>query len=329
MSASSLADATPLIASGTRAEETARWNAATRVAFRFFFVFFPLYSLPSPLGDFVESLAVAFENFWMTLVAAVAQRFFGISVTYVPSGSGDTQFHYFQLLIIASVSAIAALIWTLVDRRAASYPRLHALLRFYVRYTLAIALIGYGAFKVIQSQFPQPSADRLLQPIGDSSPMGPLWTLMGISRSYNIFTGLGELAGGLLLTTRRTTLLGALVTIGVMSNVVMLNFSYDVPVKIYSSILLLMAVFLAAPDARRTRYFFQAADLKAQTLMLQERGDAALYTLRFRKTANNALTLDGNLKGQNVHATLRLAEEQTFLLTSRGFHWINEVPFNQ
>jgi hypothetical protein len=81
--------------------------------------------------------------------------------------------------------------------------------------------------------------------------MGLLWAFMGSSVAYTVFAGLSELVGGLLLTVRRTTLLGALVCVGVMSNVVMLNFSYDVPVKVYSVHLLLMAVFLAAHDLRR------------------------------------------------------------------------------
>jgi hypothetical protein len=105
--------------------------------------------------------------------------------------------------------------------------------------------------KIIPAQFPGPSLDRLLQPIGDASPMGLLWTFMGASKSYNVFSGLGEMIGGLLLLTRRTTTLGALVSAAVMVNVVMLNFSYDVPVKLYSSHLLAMAVLLMAPDARR------------------------------------------------------------------------------
>jgi hypothetical protein len=83
-----------------------------------------------------------------------------------------------------------------------------------------------------------------------------LWTFMGASIPYVIFTGAAEMLGGLLLAARRTTLLGALVCIGVLSNVVMLNFSYDVPVKLYSSHLLLMAVFLAAPDLRRLASLF-------------------------------------------------------------------------
>ncbi|MDB4874948.1 MAG: putative rane protein [Gemmatimonadetes bacterium] len=37
----------------------------------------------------------------------------------------------------------------------------------------------------------------------------------------------------------------------VLGNVVILNFTYDVPVKIYSANLLLMAIFLAAPDMPR------------------------------------------------------------------------------
>jgi hypothetical protein len=78
-----------------------------------------------------------------------------------------------------------------------------------------------------------------------------LWMFMGSSIPYVIFTGAAEMLGGLLLAARRTTTLGALVCIGILSNVVMLNFSYDVPVKLYSSHLLLMAVFLAAPDLRR------------------------------------------------------------------------------
>jgi hypothetical protein len=40
-------------------------------------------------------------------------------------------------------------------------------------------------------------------------------------------------------------------SVGVLSNVVALNFSYDVPVKLFSSHLLGMALFLLIPDARR------------------------------------------------------------------------------
>jgi hypothetical protein len=60
-----------------------------------------------------------------------------------------------------------------------------------------------------------------------------------------------ETIPGILLFFRRTTLIASLVLLGVMGNVVMLNFCYDVPVKIYSTLLWIMALFLVLPDARR------------------------------------------------------------------------------
>jgi uncharacterized membrane protein YphA (DoxX/SURF4 family) len=166
-------------------------------------------------------------------------------------GGGDSTYGYVKVFCFLVISIPVALIWTLLDRKRRNYARLYEWLRVYVRFVLAVTLIEYGASKVFPSQFPAPTTDRLMQPFGDSSPMGLLWTFMGASVAYNIFAGLSEMVGGLLLTVRRTTLLGALVCIGVMSNVVILNFSYDVPVKVFSVHLLLMAVFLAAHDLRR------------------------------------------------------------------------------
>src|SRR5262249_30085415 len=84
-----------------------------------------------------------------------------------------------------------------------------------------------------------------------SSPMGLLWTFMGYSKPYTIFAGASEVVGGMLLFFRRTTTLGALLLVAVVGNIVILNFSYDVPVKLFSSNLLVMAIFLVLPDLRR------------------------------------------------------------------------------
>jgi hypothetical protein len=270
--------------------------------------------------------------------------------------------------------------------------------------------------------------------------MGLVWTFMGASVAYNVFTGLGELTGGLLLVFRRTTLLGALVCIGVMTNVVMLNFSYDVPVKLYSAHLLLMAVFLAAHDLRRLanvlvlnrpaepaedRPLFQRRWLhlgtkvlgvlfvgyltftslqfsykQAQTYSAAEAAKSPLYglwnveelvvdgkvrpplvtdanrwrrvmftggnrmsfqlmsdsrerynveidpqkrtlaftkrddpswksTLSYARPQPKLLVMQGTFDGRQVRARLRQGEIPKFLLTTRGFHWINERPFNR
>ena len=83
------------------------------------------------------------------------------------------------------------------------------------------------------------------------SPMGILWSFMGASRSHTIFGGWLELIPAVLLVFRRTAMLGALLASAVLTNIVMLNFSYDVPVKLFSLELLAYAIAIALPQAFR------------------------------------------------------------------------------
>jgi hypothetical protein len=117
-------------------------------------------------------------------------------------------------------------------------------------------MIIYGFSKLDDGQFLYPSFVRLEQSYGDSSPLGLLWTFMGYSKTYIAFLGLVEILGGLLLFFRKTTLLGSLITFVVLLNIVMLNFSYDFPVKLFSSHLLLITIFILAPYILRLYYLF-------------------------------------------------------------------------
>jgi hypothetical protein len=238
--------------------KTDDWSFARRLVFHFAFVYLILYIFPFPLQyiPYANLAFVPYRELWDWLVPWVGRNLLGLEITVRPNGSGDTTYNYVQVLCFLAIAAAAAGVWTLLDRRRAGHVRLGNWLRIYVRFYLASTMLSYGAVKVIKSQFPSPALDRLVQPFGDASPMGLLWTFMGASQGYNVFSGGGEMLGGLLLTARRTTLVGALVCVGVLSNVVMLNFCYDVPVKLFSAHLLLMALFLTAPDLRRLANLF-------------------------------------------------------------------------
>lgn len=230
-----------------------------RFLFRVLFVYLVLYCFPFPVNvipDYGEILTEPYDELWHKAVPWVGERVFGVEVVVRPGGSGDTTYNYVQLFGYAVLALAAAIVWTVLDRKRPSYARLHEWLRVYVRFFLATTMIHYGAIKLIPAQMGPPWLGKLVQPIGEGSPMGLLWTFIGASDSYMIFTGAAEMLGGLLLVFRRTALLGALVSIGVMANVVMMNFSYDVPVKLFSSHLLLIAVFLAAPGLRRLADLF-------------------------------------------------------------------------
>lgn len=226
------------------------WSFLKRLLFRFVFAYFVLYNLPFPL-TYAPFVPMYYQKIWQGIVPWVGQAVFGLKITILPNGSGDTTWNYVQAFCFLVLAVVITLVWTLLDRKRPHYARLHMILRVMLRFVVAIAMISYGLAKVFDGQFLAPGPSRLVSTYGDSSPMGLLWTFMGASKAYCIFTGMAEVLGGLLLTMRRTALLGALITIGVMSNVVMLNFCYDVPVKLYSTHLLLMAVVLVLPHTSR------------------------------------------------------------------------------
>lgn len=233
-------------------------RGVSRFAFRFSFAYWLLYCLPKPIGVFVPyvgyKITSAYNNIVKWIVDWTAPNVLGFEMKPLgPTGSGDTTYDYVQLLVCFALAVLVAVIWSLVDRRKSDYAWANDLLRSFIRYVLAFTMLGYGLAKVgfELNQFSPPGIDRLMHSYGDSSPMGLLWTFMGASRAYTFFAGLGEVVGALLLIWRRTTTLGALVVVGVMTNVVALNFCYDVPVKQYSSHLLCMAVFLLLPEVGR------------------------------------------------------------------------------
>ena len=213
------------------------------------------------------------------------------------------------------------------------------MLRTYLRYVLALTMLGYGLHKAgfISTQFTMdglPNEYQLNRTYGDSSPMGLLWTFMAASPAYTFFAGLGEVIGGLLLVFRRTTTLGGLVVSGVMLNVVMMNFCYDVPVKQFSIHLLMMAVFLLLPEFPRianvlvwnrpteTSNLFVVPYTNSKTIWIHRCLKSLVVICAF------AWPVFEHVKREVQHEHQPRVESK-HLLINRGFRWINEYPFNK
>jgi hypothetical protein len=246
------------------------------------------------------------------------------------------------------------------------------------------------------------------------------------------------LLAGILLVVPRTTTLGALICLADSIQIFMLNMTYDVPVKLLSFHLLLMASFLLAPELsrladfflrnravtpstqpqlfrtrranrvavatqiavalwilgvsaytswsewqnaatgrqsplygiwdvnqlfidgqlrspllndydrwrriifyRRTRVAFQRMDdsfelygasinVNDKKLTLTKDSDRSWKTnFRFQRAAQDQLILDGTMGGHELRMQLQLRDSTKFLLVNRGFHWVQEYPFNR
>ena len=253
----------PVLSAPTRLDESAeRWSPIRRFAFRVLAVYLALYLIDGWLLR-VPGLAWlggwyfrAVQNLIVWTGTRVMQISSEIDLHRLGTGSGDTLVSYLQVLCTLAVAGVAAAAASIVDGKRLAYPIAREWLRVYVRYSLAAIMLSYGMAKVFPGQFGALTLDRYMETYGQSSPMGVLWTFMGSSRPYTFFCGAVETIGGLLLFWQRTTALGALTVAASMFNVVLLNFSYDVPVKLYSSHLFLLAAFLLLPDLRRLASFF-------------------------------------------------------------------------
>lgn len=252
------------------------WSLGRRLGVRFVACYLVVYSLPHAAGwlswigalpglRWTAWLGAGYEAAWRAVVPWMGRHVLRLPspIAMLPNGSGDRTFDYVQVFciaVIAAVAAVAAPVWTALERRRLRDRRLGAslwtlrmsrTLRVYLRYTLALILIGEGMSLATGARLPFPALDRLQQRIGDSSPLALYSTFMGASPLYAAFTGGVELIGGCLLLFRRTTTLGALLVLGVAANAAALAFSYDVPEKLFCLHLLAMAAVLLAPDARR------------------------------------------------------------------------------
>ena len=236
-------------------DDCERWSLARRLGLSFLGLYFclnivPLMLLSVPLLD--EWFGALWLTLWVTLMPILGNAALGIEgpISMEIAGSSDMTWNYVQqfwYLVLAGAGAIA---WAVLPHRRLPLPAQYAWLRIIVRHGLAMMMLSYGLLKVFGGQMEPLGPAHLSRTYGESSPGGLLWSFMGFSPFYKGFTGMAEVIGGALLLWRRTATLGALVTAGVMAHVVVLNFCYDVAVKIYSSLFLLMAVFLVAHHAR-------------------------------------------------------------------------------
>jgi hypothetical protein len=224
------------------------WNILSKTLFRLLFTYFVLYMLLMFLSPLFE-----------TTYRWIGKTLFEINYEYLVSGngSGDHTFAYLTLFVTAVLTFITVIIWSILDRKRKSYNKLLYWFLVFLRLVLVATMLLYGFVKVFKLQFPSASLTHLLDPLGDFSPMGLAWTYMGFSKGFNVFVGLLEVLGGLLLIPRRTQTLGSFIIIGVMTQVAVMNFCYDIPVKLFSVHLVLMALVIFITDNRFLNVFIK------------------------------------------------------------------------
>lgn len=175
-------------------------------------------------------------------------------VTTISSDSVGLYIHVFNLIFI---SGLLASLWQ-VSLKTATKPVKYWSEKIALHY-LSLQLLLYGFNKVFKAQFYQAEPNILFTNLGDLTPDFLFWTATGSSWSYSFILGLIEVMVALFLLFPKTRLIGVISGIGVMIHVVLINFSYDISVKVYSTFLLSLFLILFIPYAR---YLYSALVLQ-------------------------------------------------------------------
>jgi hypothetical protein len=240
-----------------------RWNLPTLILFRFVSIYLLLFSLnPFTLSSVTQgmlhtrSVVVAVQPVWIALLRWTATKLFRLTGFDPSFMASDSVLGWSQVGLFALIAFATATVWSIAERNRQSGDAIPLWFRFIIRIVLALTLVDYGAMKIWPAQMPIVRPHQLLGELGSYTPQQLLWAFMGASPGYERFSGCMELfAGGLLFVPQLTTL-GVLLATVALTQVFALNVFYDVQVKMYSFNLLLMALFLLVPDARRLMSVF-------------------------------------------------------------------------
>lgn len=73
--------------------------------------------------------------------------------------------------------------------------------------------------------------------------------------------------------------------------------------------------------------YLMTIDAKGSHLSLKGKTESGKFTIK--QLASDRIAIDGTMQGKRIDATLHEVPLSSFLLVNRGFHWVNEVPYNR
>ncbi len=203
----------------------------------------------------IPNIPLWVSPFFERLITWSAQNIFHIEQPFtakIISDSTGLYIHVFHLLLISTMGSI---VWAFVVRRV-NYAKLSYWFSVGVAYYLSVQLFIYGLNKMFKWQFYLPEPNTLFTTLGNTHLDILFWSTMGASYPYTVFSGIVEILPACLLVFKRTRLLGAITALGVMINVVLINFSFDISVKVFSLFLLLLSFILTLPFLKKLIQLF-------------------------------------------------------------------------
>jgi hypothetical protein len=219
------------------------------------FVVLFIITLPFPY-TFLPDIGSYFSPYTEAIIKWTGDRVMAIKTPYTARIISDSTGMYLLAGILLTVSIVLGLLWANYNKTEDTQNRLRYWFHTGISYYLALQLAKYGFDKIFKYQFYLPEPNIVYTPLGYLSKDILYWSTVGSSYSYSVFCGVLEIIPAALLLFKPTRMIGAMGATIVMIHVVMLNFSFDISVKVYSCFLLLLSFILAFPGIKRMVLLF-------------------------------------------------------------------------
>jgi len=230
--------------------------------------------IPFPFNIFTFQ-EIASNFLFKDIAVFLGKKMTGINPVY-PEISSDSILLYILVLVLLCLSFLATAGLSFNSKWPQSRNAFLSLCRKVLSYYLALQLFNYGIDKVLKGQFYSPEPNILYTPFGSLEKDILFWSTMGTSHLYNLITGILEIIPAIFIFMKRTRPVGLLLASVVLLQVVIINFSFDISVKIYSVFLGVLSLFLLGPQFKQLYSFLikrEASQLKAEpdTFLFLER----------------------------------------------------------
>lgn len=172
-------------------------------------------------------------------VAYIQNHFFPNAIKNIEFSSDTISLNILLgLLLIISLLLVLGLQFFRV-----STERIIPLFKLLSAYYIATVFLRYGFDKVFKRQFYLPEPNILYSNFGSLTKDTLFWSTMGTSHIYSIVTGLIEVLAGILILIKRTRIAGFFLALIVSINILLINISFDISVKLFTSFLLMVVLF--------------------------------------------------------------------------------------
>jgi hypothetical protein len=167
------------------------------------------------------------------------------------------------IAVIILVLAIAVGIRQSIASNNKPVTKLRAIVDTIFCYAVALDLSLFGFQKIFGMQFVVPVA-MLDEPFSKLSSDSLTWAYFGNSYPYTVCIAFSQIAGALLLATKRTQLLGAIVLIPILVNIVLIDYFYSLPlpVLIHAIFLLLACIYFSSKHITLLKNIFIGSERK-------------------------------------------------------------------